>query len=137
MLAFLKLVPWWVWLVLAWILFAGVQTVRVHHLSAEVVSYQVSAKTYKSAQAINLATIDTLQRSNAQWTETYKARLALAQSYISANIQYQNQLQSQLSAARKQLGAVYATDPKARAWANQRVPDAVSEQLRAAASGQD
>lgn len=132
MLAFLKLVPWWVWLVLAWVLFAGVQTVRVHRLSAELITYQSAVKTYEHAASTNLDTIATLHKANETWAETYHARLSLAQSYIQANIEYQDQLQSQLVTTRKQLGAIYASHPEAKQWASQPVPSVVADQLRTA-----
>jgi hypothetical protein len=137
MLAFLKIVPLWVWVVLAAALSNGVMYLDIRHQAAEIAVYKAAAIEYESAQKTNLATISQLSSANTQWAETYKARVALAQSYINANIQYQNQLQTQLSAARKQLGAVYAKDPNARAWSTQRIPAAVDQQLRAATGSKD
>jgi len=133
MLALLKLVPWWAWVFTALIGFSGVQTWRVHHQQSEVTAFKQAAQTYEQANQTNLATIATLEKANAQWAETMRARLALAKSYSDANIQYQNELQAKLTATRKQLGAIYASHPEAKRWAAEPVPAPLVDQLRASA----
>jgi len=84
----------------------------------------------RGADTDNLATISQLQAENAKWSSKYRADLSATKDVADAERQHAQKLEHDAAQAQRKLHELYATNPTAKRWADERVPAAVTDSLR-------
>lgn len=106
----------------------------LHHkgYAAGVASQAARVQALQDAATTNQESIAKLEQANAQFKAQCQANLKAAKDEASAAMQHADHLQAQVKAAQAKLGNLYATSPKAKAWADTAVPAAVSQAIKGA-----
>lgn len=102
-------------------------------LGAEQRARAADALQAKVTNDSNLEVIDAQQRSLAACAADAAARTAAVETALERERQRASGLQRMLDAERRAREAIYASDPGARQWAEQLVPLAIEQRLRARA----
>lgn len=108
----------------------GVQTCRLDNRTGERDQLQAEATLWQQANRDNLRAIGDLKLANEAWAGLAAAGAEKSKAAVAAVETENRRLAEELSAARRERGTIYATDPDAAAWGRTRVPARIADQLR-------
>lgn len=100
-------------------------------LAAEAKARAEDFEQAKITNDTNLAVIDAQQASLAICAADAQARTAAVETALERERQRASGLARMLDAERRERQRIYAADPEAKAWAEQLIPLAIEQQLRA------
>lgn len=118
----LRSIPMWAWILTAALCVFGVQQWRVHHYKAQATALQGVANTLHDANQSNLATIDALKATNADWASKCKANEPEARQQAQLSVAGDAKRQAESAASVKKLRESANHDASVKTWMDGSVP---------------
>lgn len=133
-LALLAKIPILAWILIAALVVIGWQRAQIRHERAQVVALQGVANTLHDANQTNLATIDALKATVADWAQKCTAEVHEARRQAQLSVQADAKRNAEYDVYVKKLHAEAKHDVYVKNWLDMPVPAAAVRSLQQAGS---